>query len=147
MFVSSNFYFPCRTVDATDAPSPLRQLSRRRFESVPESISFLNGQLLIAVRNSHQIVVINCHTLDESLFSMNGNSWDTHVSFNALYLSVSPDQKSFSVSTDNSLHLIFRLENSKRLRTLSAHTCGNYGKPKVVLSTCLIFSVLFSYIV
>ena len=101
------------------------------------------GKLLVAVRASCHILVVDCETLQESSFSLNGNDWDTHVSFNALYLTCSPDQKSFSVSTDNSLHLIFRLENAKRLRTLSSHTCGDYGKPKVNGRMATLASVYF----
>lgn len=121
-----------------DDSLPMRQINRKRFESAPESVTFLTdsagaSKLLIAVRESSNVLVLDCETLQELPYSMNSNTWDNHVSFNALYLATSPDQKYFSVSTDNSLHLIFRLENKKRLRTLASHTCGSYGKPKVLL--------------
>lgn len=108
-------------------------LKRNRFEVTPESVAFLgDAHLLVALRETCSLRVLDCETLTEFSYHMNEHQWDTHVSFNALYLSVSPDQKTFSVSTDNSLHLIFQLESNRRLRTLSSHTCGSYGKPKVV---------------
>lgn len=86
----------------------------------------------MALREVCYLFILDCNTLFEKKYHLNENSWDSHVSFNTLYLSASPDQKSLSISTDNNLHLVCRLGIKKRLRTLSAHTCGSYGKPKVV---------------
>lgn len=133
---------------------------RLRFDTVPESVAFVRpaGQpslfLLVALRDSCSLVLVNTSSLEASLLSMNENEWDTHVSFNALHLAVAPDAATVAVSTDRDMHLVLRLEwragpgaevgpgnegsaegagrvVASRLHTLSGLTCGEYGKPRV----------------
>jgi hypothetical protein len=132
----------------------LRQ--RLRFESVPESLAFVRpaGQsslfLLVALRDSCSLALVNTSSLAVASLSLNENEWDTHVSFNALHLAVGPDAATVAVSTDRDMHLVLRLEwraesmsmgsegageggrvVASRLHTLSGLTCGEYGKPRV----------------
>ncbi len=119
-----------------------------RFETTPESIAFASAgvddvQLVVALRDTHNLVCIKLSDMSQYLFSMNENVWDTHVSFNALFISVHPDRRTFVVCTDKDKHILFRLEeNCKRLRIFCEHTCGQYGKPKV-FCTFVILSFIF----
>lgn len=114
--------------------------------------------LAVALRDSCRLVLVNATSLEASSVSLNEHDWDTHVSFNALHLAVAPDAAHVAVSTDKDMHLVLRLawqqqqgqqeqvnEDKEedacprgavvctRLHTLSGHTCGEYGKPKVCI--------------
>jgi hypothetical protein len=54
--------------------------------------------------------------------SLNEAEWDTHVSFNPLNLSLSPDRKYLLVATDKNMHIVLRVGTNKRLRTLAVST-------------------------
>ena len=110
-----------------------------RFETTPESIAFVSTgpedlQLIVALRDTHNLVCIKLDNFTQYLFSMNENVWDTHVSFNALFIAVHPDRQTFVICTDKDQHIVFRLgESTKRIRILCEHTCGQYGRPKAVV--------------
>ena len=68
--------------------------------------------------------------LPRRLVSLNENDWDTHVSFSALLLALSPDRRFLLVGTDKSQHLVLRVGSNRRVCVLAGHSSGEYGKPR-----------------
>lgn len=64
--------------------------------------------------------------------SLNVNDWDTHVSFTALFLAPSPNQKYLLVATDHHQLYLYKLGTNIRVKVLVGHNCGEYGKPMVI---------------
>lgn len=89
-----------------------------------------NLHIVVPTRGVPYLLYINCETLAHRKVSLNENIWDSHVSFNVLQLSVSPDGRLLLVATDKDFHVIFRTGTNKRLSLLAGHMCNEYGKPK-----------------
>lgn len=108
------------------------------FTNTPESVAFspsgdssTSWTLIVGLRDESSLRYIDCQTLEARLVSLNERDWDTHASFTPLQLKPSPDGKYLLVATDKSQHIIYKLGTNQRLRVLSEHTCGDYGRPCV----------------
>lgn len=86
--------------------------------------------LIVPTRGSPHLLYINCITLQYKNVSLNEQAWDSHVSFNVLHLSLSPNAKHLLVATDKDFHIILKTGTNKRLSLLAGHMCNDYGKPK-----------------
>lgn len=89
-------------------------------------------ELIVGLRGVPYLVYLNVNTMQQRSVSLNENEWDNHVSFTPLYLSLSPDGKYVLVATDKNIHIVLQVGSNRRVRTLSGHGCGDYGKPIAV---------------
>ena len=97
-----------------------------------DSTSSVEHELIIGLRGVPYLTYVNLQTMDSRTISVNENEWDTHVSFAPLYLSISPDQKYVLMATDKNMHIVMRVGTNRRVRTLTGHISGDYGKPYAV---------------
>jgi len=88
--------------------------------------------LIIALRESCNLIYLDCLTYTQTLISLNESVWDNHVSFNPLYLSISPNNEILLVCTDKNAIIAYRSNTSERIGVFVGHNCGEYGKPRVV---------------
>jgi hypothetical protein len=126
-----------------------------QFTTTPESLEFYSAtisssssvvemklELIVGLRGVPYLVYLtcpdpsnggnqNCFDFKEKRVSLNEKEWDMHVSLTPLALCISPDQKLLLVATDKQMHLIFTAGTSIRVRILTEHSCGDYGKPSV----------------
>lgn len=114
-----------------------------QFPQTPESLIFTTPindsnevpELIVGLRGLSSLVYLQIEgTFEQRQVSMNEKEWDTHVSFTPLYLSISPNQKYLLISTDKHMHIIVRLGTNQRVRVLTGHACGDYGKPMALWS-------------
>lgn len=88
--------------------------------------------VIIALRETHYLIYLNTNTFQEEHITMNEKLWDTHASFTALHLCLSPNEKMILIATDKHFHIVCKLGSNERLRTFcGGHTCGDYGRPRV----------------
>jgi WD40 repeat protein len=101
------------------------------FDSaIDSSISHsVEPELIIGLRGLCHLVYYHLITFEQRQISMNETDWNTHVSFTPLYLSISPNFRYLLIATDKSMHIIVKLGSNTRVRTLTGHQCGDYGKP------------------
>jgi WD40 repeat protein len=115
----------------------LAPLTSLKFTQTPECVEFFtdsNGieHLIVAVRDSYQLVYVSCiEPHDQRLISMNEADWDTHASFSALQLALSPDEKILAIANDKNAIILIDMLTDQRLQVLVGHNCGEYGKPKL----------------
>lgn len=88
-------------------------------------------ELIIGLRDSSELVYMSCSDYTQRQVSLNERAWDSHPSFVPLQLSLSPDRRYLLVATDKSMHVVLRLGTNIRVRTLAAHSTGEFGKPRV----------------
>jgi WD40 repeat protein len=122
-----------------DGPSYIiEKLTTIRFENIVESLIFVEksseNTLVIALRDSLDLVYFNCVTLQKKNVPINISSWDTHRSITPLALSSSPDGNFILVGTDKNMHILYQVGTNKRVRTFAGHSSGQYGKPRVSFS-------------
>lgn len=117
------------------------QLSKSfQFHSNPEGITFYQNvdvlELIVCVRENYQLGYISFNEqFDIRWVSMNEADWDTHVSFNALAVSISPSQQYLAVANDKHSIILMKPGTSIRLKVLVGHNCSEYGKPKLIWDT------------
>ncbi len=104
------------------------------FNFTPESLVFASPaneptELVIGLRGVPYLIYLDVTNFEQRSVSINENEWDTHVSFTPLFLSISPDQKYILIATDKNMHIVLRRGTNRRVRTLTGHSCGDYGKP------------------
>lgn len=100
----------------------------------PESLAFVVdeegvSEVVVGLRGVSYLLYINIQSWNQRCISVNENDWDTHVSFTPLYLSVSPNRKYLLVATDNHMIFVLKVGSNTRIRTLTGHSSGEYGKP------------------
>ena len=112
-----------------------------QFNHTPESLIFtipsvslspVEPELIIGLRGLPYLIYYNLISDEQREISMNENDWDHHVSFAPLYLSISPNNKYLLIATDKNMHIIVKLGTNVRVRTLTGHGSGDYGKPVAV---------------
>ncbi|CAM9387782.1 unnamed protein product, partial [Heterosigma akashiwo] len=86
--------------------------------------------LIVGVRDSVDLVYINCQTQEQRNISINDSDWDTHVSFNILHLTASPDSKFLLASTDKSRLIVYPTGSNRQLISLYGHTTDDYFNPR-----------------
>ncbi|KAJ3443273.1 hypothetical protein M0812_09107 [Anaeramoeba flamelloides] len=72
-------------------------------------------EMIVAVRNENNLYYINCETLKVDKINLNENL-DNHVSFSAMHLSLSPDEKYLLVTTDKDRIITYLYKSSIQLR-------------------------------
>lgn len=116
----------------------IAKLTTIRFESVVESLTFVekatDNTLVIALRDSLDLIYFNCATFQKQNIPMNVSSWDTHRSITPLVVASSPDGKFILIGTDKNMHIMYQTGTNKRVRTFAGHNSGQYGKPRVAFS-------------
>lgn len=90
-----------------------------------------DSELIIALRDSSELVYMNCVDFTQRQISLNERAWDSHPSFVPLQLSLSPDRRHLLIATDKSMHIVLQLGTNTRVRTLAAHSMGEFSKPRV----------------
>lgn len=138
---------PCTYPFPHPVPSELGSMEKMRtvqFQFTPECLSFAftpyhsqalapeENELIVGLRGVSYLVYLQVESGAETTVSMNEHTWDQHVSFTPLYLSVSPNRQYLLIATDNQMHFVLRLHSNQRLRVLSGHTAGAYSKPVAV---------------
>lgn len=106
-------------------------LKTLHFNANPESIAFHpdSKSLLIAIRESNNLRVVNLENYEIEKFNMNSNL-DDHVSFSALHLSFSKTGKYVLVSTDHHRILLYEMGCSSPLRIFYGATNDIYSQPR-----------------
>lgn len=92
------------------------------------------------MRGLPYLLYINSTTLAQREVWLNEREWDSHVSFAPLHLSLSPDSRYLLVCTDKHQHLLLKTGTNQRLRILTGHASGDYGKPGNYIRLLLNFS-------
>ena len=90
---------------------------------------------IVSLRDTYNLIYINVETFEQHFVSMNENDWDTHCSFSALHLSLSPNNQYLAISTDKNSIIVYKINSSERVRIFVGHNCGEYGKPRIAWDT------------
>lgn len=121
------------------------------FHLTPESVLFApttsevvrtGWDVILALRDCSYLTYVHTESMETRQVSLNEADWDTHCSFTALHLSLSPCSRYITVATDKDLHLVYQLGTNSRLRLFSAHVSGDYGNPRTAwdISGSYVFS-------
>ena len=76
----------------SDGPQEIFSFRKEYTADRPETFY----DLIISLRDVAHLVYVDCSTMSTSRVSLNESDWNTHVSFTALHLSLSPNMKVIS---------------------------------------------------
>jgi WD40 repeat protein len=118
--------------ESSNPTEAFEKFKTMQFQETPESIVFASEhELIVGLRGLPHLLYIDLLTFTQRNVSLNEHDWDLHVSFAPLALSVSPCAKYLLVATDKHMHLVLKLGTNRRLRILTGHSSGDYGKPSL----------------
>ena len=91
---------------------------------------FTDTELIIAVREDHQLHYIDLESLTERVYNMNALG-DDHVSFSALDLALSADKQHVLVATDKSRLILFQRGSPIQVRNYYGMASNRLGQCRV----------------
>lgn len=122
------------------------QVKEIQFSEAVESIVWTkDGSWLIAsVRKDNYLHYFNPENWQETKFNMNSNQADDHVSFTAMDLALSRDDKHLLVSTDKNRAIIYAVAKPLQLRNFYDINNGEWSTPRATFSKSGAFAYISS---